>query len=486
VLLATVLGSSVAALDATVVNVALPSIGRDLGTSVDGLQWILTGYLLSLAALILLGGALGDRFGRRRIFVVGATMFGLASLLCGLAPNLALLVGGRLLQGVGGAMLTPGSLAIIDATFDPDDRGQAIGAWSGFGGITAAIGPFAGGWLVETTSWRWIFLLNLPLVIAVVLVAQRHVPETADPDPTGRLDLLGAGLAIVGLAGTTYALIELPALGPVAPLFLVAVLVGLAALLALVWVEARTPAPMLPLELFQSRQFSGANLVTLAVYAALSGVFFLLLVELQQVAGYSALQSGAATVPLSLAMLVLSSRMGALAQRIGPRLPMTVGPFVCALGVLLLMRIGPAADYVSTVLPAVLVFGLGLSLTVAPLTATVLGAAESRHAGVASAVNNAVARVAGLLAIAVLPLLAGLTGTAYRQPELFQAGFRIAMQLAAGLLAFGAIIAWLTIRNDERLAREHTQHSHCALDAPPLRGRPAAARRRAALHRSPS
>jgi EmrB/QacA subfamily drug resistance transporter len=469
VLLATVLGSSVAALDATVVNVALPSIGRDLGTTVDGLQWILTGYLLSLGSLILVGGSLGDRFGRRRVFVAGATLFGLASLLCGVAPSLGLLVAARILQGVGGALLTPGSLAIIEATFDPDDRGQAIGAWSALGGIAVVIGPFVGGWLVQAASWRWIFLLTLPLIAAVVLVAQRHVPESADPDATGRIDVLGAALAMVGLAGTTYALIEAPSLGPAA-LFAVPAIGGLAALVAMVWVEARTRAPMLPLELFTSRQFSGANLVTLAVYAALSGVFFLLVVELQQVAGYTAVQSGAATIPLTIVMLALSSRMGGLAQRIGPQLPMTFGPLACAAGALLLTRVGPRTDYVTTVLPAVLVFGLGLSLTVAPLTATVLGAADARYAGVASAVNNAVARVGGLLAITLLPLLAGLTGNAYQDPAVFDAGYRLAMLFAAGLLGLGGLLAWLTIRNDMVVACEHTAPSHCALDAPPLRG----------------
>ena len=399
------LGSSVAALDGTVVNVALASIGRDLNAAVDGLQWILNGYLLSLSSLILLGGSLGDRSGRRRVFVIGAVLFGAASLLCGLAPTLPALVAARMLQGVGGALLTPGSLAILQATFADKDRGAAIGAWSGLGGIAIAIGPFVGGWIVSVASWRWIFLLNLPLVIAVVVVALRHVPESVDPDAHGRVDFAGAALAIVGLGATTFALIEAPALGAGSPLVIGALVVGLAALALFLWVEAHSAAPMLPLDLFRSAQFSGANLVTFTVYAPLGTLFFLLAVALQLVAGDSPMQAGAATLPMTVLMLLLSSRAGALAQRIGPRLPMTLGPLGCAAGALLMRRIGPNANYWTDVLPAVIVFGLGLSLTVAPLTATVLGAVDPRHAGVASAINNAVARTAALLSIAILPVV---------------------------------------------------------------------------------
>ena len=305
-LLATVLGSSVVMLDGTVVNVALAAIGRDLGAAIDGLQWTVSGYLLTLASLILLGGALGDRFGRRRVFVIGVVWFAASSLLCGLAPNLNLLIVARVLQGIGGAMLTPGSLAILQASFAPEDRAVAIGAWSGLGGIASAMGPFLGGYLIQAASWRLIFLLNLPLAAAVVFVAVRHVPETTDPDSAGNIDVLGAVLAVLGLGGTTFALIEGPAIGFTSPLFLTAALVGVVGLVVFVFVEARSRQPMLPLNLFASRQFTGANLVTLAVYGALGAVFFLMILQLQQVVGYSPLQSGIASLPITALLLVIS------------------------------------------------------------------------------------------------------------------------------------------------------------------------------------
>jgi EmrB/QacA subfamily drug resistance transporter len=458
-----------AALDATVVNVALPSIGRDFGAGISGLQWTLNGYLLTLSAFILLGGALGDHYGRRRVFMSGVVVFAAASVLCGLAPSLSLLIAARVLQGLGGALLTPGSLAIIQASFERDDRGGAIGAWSGLGGIALAIGPFVGGWLIQAATWRWIFLLNLPLAAAVLMVSARHVPETADPEAGPGVDGLGAALAAIGLGGTTYALVEAPDVGSTSTLVVAAAALGVLALAGFFYAEAVRRAPMLPLSIFSSRQFSGANLVTLAVYGALNGIIFLLVVELQQVVGYSPLQSGAATLPLSLVLLLLSARVGALSQRIGPRLPMTAGPILAGVGVLLLGRVGPGASYVADVLPAMVTFGLGMSITVAPMTATVLASADTRHAGVASAVNNAVARIAGLLAVALLPLLSGLTGEAYLQPALFDAGFHTATQLAGGLAAVGGVVAWLTIRNNVALDPEHTDCSHCALDAPPLR-----------------
>ena len=417
VLLAAVLGSGMAMLDATVVNIALPALGRDLGAGFAALQWTINGYTLTLAAFILLGGSLGDRFGRRRVFVVGTVWFAAASLLCGLAPNVGLLVAARLLQGVGGALLTPGSLALIAASFASSDRARAIGAWSGLGGIAGALGPFLGGVLVQA-SWRLVFFLNLPLAVVVVLVTLRHVPESRDEDSDPHLDVTGALLGVVGLAGTTYALIGYGASGAT-PAVLMTAAVGIAGLVAFVLVERRSRHPMLPVAIFADRQFTAANLVTFAVYAALSGVFFLLVVHLQVVARFTPLTAGTALLPVTLCMLALSSRAGALSQRIGPRLPMTLGPLICAGGVLLLRRIGPGASYLVDVLPGALVFGLGLSLTVAPLTATALAAAATRYSGLASGVNNAVARAAGLLAVAVLPVVAGLSGDVYQKPTAF-------------------------------------------------------------------
>jgi len=467
VLAAAVLGSGMALLDATVVNIALPRLGADLHASFAALQWTVNGYTLSLAALILLGGSLGDRYGRRRVFVVGAVWFATASLLCGVAPGVGYLVAARVLQGVGGALLTPGSLSLISASFRPEDRGRAVGAWSGLGGLAAAVGPFLGGVLVEA-SWRWVFLLNLPLSVVVVAIAARHVPESRDPQADPRLDVVGALLGAAGLGGTTYALVAGGDSGLSAVVVTTAV-AGLAGLVAFVLWERRSAHPMLPVDVFASRQFTAANLVTFAVYAALGGVFFLLVVDLQVVAGFSPLAAGTSLLPITLCMLLLSSRSGALAQRIGPRLPMSAGPLLCAAGALLMLRIGPSASYVADVLPAVVVFGLGLALTVAPLTATALGAVSDRHAGVASGINNAVARAAGLLAVAVLPLAAGLSGDDYRDAVAFGRGFDIAVLVSAGLLVAGSLTAALTIRGGGAGAeRRCERRSHCAVDGPPV------------------
>ncbi len=446
VLLAAVLGSGVVLLDGTVVNVALPALGRDLDADFAGLQWTVNGYLLSLAALILLGGSLGDRFGRRRLFVIGTVWFGVASLLCGLAPDVRTLVAARVLQGIGGALLTPGSLALLQASFARADRGRAIGAWSGLGAVAAAVGPFLGGLVVEV-SWRWVFLLNVPLCAAVVAVALRHVPESSDPDAARSVDVAGAVLGALGLAGVTYALI---ALGEEGRTTVAAVTGagGLLLLVAFVLVERRLHEPLLPPDIFASRQFTAVNLVTFTVYAALSGFFLLLVVHLQVVAGWSPLASGTALVPVTLAMALLSSRSGAMAARRGPRLQMTAGPLLMAAAVLLLSRVGTGASYVVDVLPGVLLFGLGLATTVAPLTTTVLAAAPDRHAGLASGVNNAVARTAGLLAVAVVPVAAGIGGTDYQDPERFAPGFRTAAYLMAGLLVLGGLLAAATVRDD--------------------------------------
>ena len=462
VLLAAVLGSGIALLDATVVNIALPTLGRELDADLADLQWTVNAYVLSLAALILLGGSLGDRFGRRRVFVIGTVWFGVASLLCGLAPDVEALIAARALQGVGAALLTPGSLSLLQASFVPGDRARAVGAWSGLGGIAAAVGPFVGGLLVEV-SWRLVFLINLPLCVVVVVVALRHVPESADPDASPRVDVAGAVLGALGLAGVTYALVAAGERGASTGV-LASGLAGVAGLIGFGLVERRSAHPMLPLGIFASRQFSAANAVTFAVYAALGGVFFLLVVHLQVVAGYSPLAAGTSLLPVTVLMLVLSARAGALAARTGPRLPMTVGPLLCAAGVLLMRRIDTGADYVVDVLPGVVVFGLGLSATVAPLTVTVLAAASERHAGLASGVNNAVARTAGLLAVAVLPLAAGLGGT--DDPVGFGRGFDRALLLSAGLLVVGAAVSAVAI-SDAGVRRPPVRARHCAVDAPP-------------------
>jgi EmrB/QacA subfamily drug resistance transporter len=469
ILAVTVLGSGMAFLDGTVVNIALPDIGRDLDASTSSLQWILNGYLLTLASLILLGGSLGDRYGRRLVFVVGVGLFTLSSLLCAVAPTVELLIGARLLQGVGGALLTPGSLAIIESSFQRSDRSRAIGAWSGLGGVATALGPLLGGYLVQAVSWRAIFLINLPLGIFVIAMASRHVPEVRDPPASGRLDFGGVALAALGLAGTTYALIEAPGQGASTPVLLAGI-GGALALVAFLFAESRSPNPMMPLGMFSSRQFSGANLVTFVVYAALSGFFFLFVSFLQISMGYSPIAAGAASLPVTALMLALSARSGALAQRIGARIPLTVGPLVIAFGLLMLTRIEPGDDYLSGVLPGVIVFGLGLTLVVAPVTSTVLAAADARHAGVASGINNAVSRVGGLLAVAVLPVIAGLTGDSFYDPAKMSDGFHMAMVACAVLAAAGGVLAWLTISSEvPRAEPEAEAEFSCAIAGTQLR-----------------
>jgi EmrB/QacA subfamily drug resistance transporter len=444
----TVLGSSIAFLEATVVNVALPEIGRDLDADVARLQWIINGYLLTLSALILLGGSLGDRYGRRRIFNLGVIWFAGASVLCAVAPNADVLIAARVIQGIGGALLTPGSLAIIEATLHPEDRARAIGAWSALGGIAGAIGPLVGGWLIEAVSWRAIFFINIPIAAFVVWAAARHVPESRDPMLSGRLDFMGSAFASLALAGLTFTVIQAPEDGLGAPPVLGALIVGLASAVAFVWAERRSPEPMLPLSIFDSREFTSANVVTFTVYAALGGVFFLLVVFLQVALGYTPIAAGAASLPITALMLFLSPRAGALATRIGPRLPLTLGPIGIAIGMLMMRGIDPGDSYLGSVLPPIIVFGLGLSLVVAPITATVLAAADERHAGVASGVNNAVARTAGLAAVAALPLIVGLSGTDYENPAALTDGFHGAALACAILALAGGALAWLTISND--------------------------------------
>jgi EmrB/QacA subfamily drug resistance transporter len=479
VLVATVLGTSMVMLDSTVVNVALPTIGRDLNASLAGLQWTVTAYTLTLAGLILLGGSLGDRLGRRRVFLVGVVWFALSSALCGLAPSINVLIAARVLQGVGGALLTPGSLAIIQATFAPDARPRAVGAWSGLGGVASAVGPILGGWLVQSVGWRWIFLLNLPLAAAVLAVTLRHVPESRDSSAHGGFDIAGAVLAALALGGITYALIETPErpgsiAGPLA-----AGVLGVGAAVAFVVVERRRTRhperimPMLPLDVFASRQFTAINVITFLVYGAFGGLLFLLVLQLQVVSGFSPLAAGSSLLPVTVLMLGLSARSGGLAQRIGPRWPMTVGISGCAIGMALMSRIGLHASYLTDVLPAVVVFGGGLTLTVAPLTATVLASADVRHAGTASGVNNAVARAAGLVAVAALPAAVGLGAASYHEPAKFDHGFMLATMGCAVVLAVAAVVTALLVDNNVLRPAGEPQvepegRTACSVGAPPL------------------
>ncbi|MEV0128840.1 MFS transporter [Dactylosporangium sp. NPDC050688] len=464
VLAATILGSGIAAIDATVVGIALPAIGRSFGTDLQTLQWVVTSYTLALAGLLLIAGALGDRYGRRRVFLIGVTWFALASVLCGVAPDAPTLIAARALQGVGAALLTPGSLAILQASFHPDDRSRAIGAWSGLGGVATAIGPFLGGWLVGAASWRLIFAINVPIAAAVLLIAWRHVPESRDTTATGRVDVTGGILVTLGLVGVTYGLID-----GFSPVPLTA---GALVLAAFGWWERRTAHPMLPLDLFASAQFSATNAVTFVVYGAIGGALFLLPIQLQQAAGYTPLQAGVSLLPITVIMLLLSARSGALAGRIGPRLQMSAGPVVVGAGMALFTRVGTDGSYISDVLPAVVVLGLGLATTVAPLTATALSSARASHAGMASAVNNDVARAAGLIAVAVLPAAAGISGTAYLHPDELSTGFHTAVLICAGLCVLAGALAAVTIRNPAQPPAVRAAPRHCAVDAPP----PAAAR----------
>jgi EmrB/QacA subfamily drug resistance transporter len=477
-LLATVLGSSVVLFGSTVTNVALPHIGDDFGADLAVLQWTVNAYMLTLAGLILLGGSLGDRFGRRRIFVVGIVWFAAASLLCGLAPDATTLIAARALQGVGGALLTPGSLAIIEASFHPDDRPRAIGLWSGFGGIGAALGPFLGGWLVDGPGWRWAFLLSIVPALLCVPVALRHVPESVGTPPKDAdvaagaevrrrlgFDVPGAVLGALALALATYALTEARHGGLVAVIAAVGGVVAGATFLA---VERRSADPMIPPAIFSSRQFTAVNLITLCVYAGTGGFFFLTALQLQIVVGYSALAAGAAMLPNTLLMLLFSSGSGVLAQRLGPRIPLTIGPLVCGAGMLMMLRVGPGASYLTDVLPALLVMGAGMVVMVAPLTVTLMSSVSASNAGLASGINNAAARAAGLVAVAALPLLVGMGPDAYRSDAAFDTSFSRAMPLCAGLLAIGASIAFGMLQ--QTAAASHRPHgrTHSWLMEPPL------------------
>jgi EmrB/QacA subfamily drug resistance transporter len=454
-LVAAILGSGVAAIDGTIVNVALPAIQADLGGGLEAQQWISNAYLLTLGSLILIGGSLGDIYGRRRVFALGVGAFGVLSLACAVAPNIETLIAARALQGVAGALLTPSSLAIIAAAFSDHERGAAIGSWTAWGGIAVIVGPLAGGLIVDQASWRWIFAINVPLVLVTLALVRAAVPDA--PTVPRRVDVLGAGLCALGLAGIVFALIEQPRFGWGSPLIVVALLGGLVALACFVGYEKRASHPMLRLDLFGRRNFSVANLQTLTIYAGLSVLFFFLFIFLQQVAGYSALRAGLTTIPSTLIMFTLSRRFGALADRYGPRFFLSAGPLTAAVGILLFLRAGTETSYVYDLLPALIVFSLGLAMTVAPLTATVLADADESDAGIASGINNAIARVAGLIGISAIgAVVAGqLPEGTFGPTQTSVDAFRVALLICAALVASGGIVA-LAIENPRRQVKaEH-------------------------------
>jgi EmrB/QacA subfamily drug resistance transporter len=442
VLVACILGSVIVFVDSTVVNVALPAMQRDLGGGLALQQWVVDAYLLTLGSLLLVGGSLGDIFGARRVFMIGIAGFGVTSLLCAVAPDGTLLILARGLQGIAGAILTPAGLAVITATFSGEERGAAIGTWTAWTGVAFVVGPLVGGWLVTNTSWRWIFLINIPFVVATLALVAYAVPKREQGNERARVDVLGGVLCAFGLGGPVFALIEAPTRGWSDPL-IVGSLAGGAALFALflVW-ERRSTEPMLPLRLFSRRNFSFANVETLTVYAGLSTLTFFLVLFVQQIAGYSALKSGLALLPVTVVMFLLSPHVGRLSMRHGPRFFMGVGPLIAAVGLVAMIRLTAGFSYWFELLPPLVVFSVGLSMIVAPLTATVLSDAGEHDAGIASGVNNAVARVAGLLGIAVVG--AAVAGTDNR---LDQSGFRLAMVITAALVAVGGAVGLAGIRN---------------------------------------
>jgi EmrB/QacA subfamily drug resistance transporter len=493
-LVAAILGTTVVTVDSTVVNVALPAIADDLGGGLAGQQWTANAYLVTLSSLILIGGSLGDLFGERRMFMTGVAGFGITSLLCAVAPTIELLVVARALQGVFGALLTPAALAVIVATFPPGERGRAVGAWTAWGGIGTVLGPLIGGQLVDAASWRWIFAINIPIVLITLGLVSRVMTPGRPRPADARVDFVGAALCAFGLAGITYGLIEQPRNGWDDPGVWVPLVGGVVLFAAFVVWEARGRHPMLPLSLFRRRNFAIGNIETFSMYAGLGLLFFFLVLYLQEVAGYSAVEAGTTTIPVTLVMFLLSMRFGALADRYGPRFFMGFGPIIAAAGLALFLRLDADVDYVTDLLPGLLVFALGLSMTVAPLTATVLADAEERNAGIASGVNNAIARVASLIAIAAVGALVASSfgaslrddlGAAARRPDVSRAiekaeeqplarvavddvppavraqlarasressvdAFRMAIGIATGLVALGGVLGLAGLVNPRR------------------------------------
>jgi EmrB/QacA subfamily drug resistance transporter len=450
-LLAAILGSALATIDGTIVNVALPAIEEDLGGGLPAQQWVSNAYLLTLGSLILIGGSLGDIYGERRVFAIGVAAFGVLSIACALAPTIEVLIGARALQGAAGALVTPSSLAIIVGAFGPTERGAAIGSWTAWGGIAAIVGPLAGGLIVDQFSWRWIFALNVPLVLVTLALIRVAVPRTTR-STSRRVDFLGAALCALGLGGVVFALIEQPNRGWSSPAILVPLIGGVVALAAFLAYERRAAEPMLELELFSRRNFAIGNLETLAMYAGLAILFFFLVIYLQQVAGYSALKAGLTTLPVTVVMFALSRRFGALADRYGPRVFMGAGPLISAVGILLLLRVDMDTSFLTDLLPALLVFALGLSLTVAPLTATVLADADESDAGIASAINNAVARVAGLIGVAVVGVVVAstLVGDTFAANDESVRAFHQVVVICAALVAAGGVVGAIGITNPRR------------------------------------
>jgi EmrB/QacA subfamily drug resistance transporter len=454
VVAAMVLGSSVAGIDSTVVAVALPAIGRNLHAGFGALQWTVTSYTLTLAALILLAGSLSDRWGRRRVFLAGLSWFTVASVLCAAAPGIGWLIAARAVQGIGGALMTPASLAIIEATFAPGDRTHAIGTWAGFSGVSSAIAPFLGGWLLEAGSWRLIFLINVPVAAVTAWTTRRHVPESRDTSASGSADWPGALAGVTALAAITYAIIVLPGGGVRSPGFAAAAVLALLSATAFAVAERRGSHPMLPPAIFRPAQFRAANAVTFVVNGALGGFAFVFIPALEIIVGYSPVVAGSALVPVTIVTLLLSGASGRLAQRIGPRPPLVVGCLLCAVAATFAVRIGPHASYWTVVLPVAVLFGLGLASLLPALTASAMNSAPDSLAGLASGVNNAVARVAGLFWIAALPPITGLTGAAYTDPVLFQASFTQISWICAAAFACAAVLAAAFITGPGRAAPE--------------------------------